>query len=468
MTALLVVGDALLDVDQEGTADRLCPDAPVPVVAAGRRRLRPGGAGLAALLAARDGADVTLLTALGDDDPGRRLRDLLADDGIHVIDLGRDGETVQKTRVLAAGRPVIRLDQGSPGAPHDLGDRADRGLDAPDAVLVADYGLGVAGAPGVRRLLARLRDRTTPVVWDPHPRGAAPIAGCAVLTPNRSEAIAAASDDRAQPTGSALDAACRAGAALADRWRADHVCVTLGEQGAVLLAPGATPQVVGPPRAFDGDPCGAGDRFASRLALALGDGRTADVAVRTAVAAAARFVAAGGARAVGDAPPVTERRGPTAVLTRESEALELAARARDAGRTVVATGGCFDLLHAGHVESLRAARALGDLLVVCLNSDASVRRLKGPQRPIVPVEDRAAVLSALGCVDAVAVFEDDTPVPLLERLRPDVFVKGGDYRVEELPETPVLARWGGRVVTVPLVAGRSTTAILQEVQHRVG
>ena len=111
---------------------------------------------------------------------------------------------------------------------------------------------------------------------------------------------------------------------------------------------------------------------------------------------------------------------------------------------------------------------LGDLLVVCLNSDDSVRRLKGPERPIVPVDDRAAVLSALSCVDAVAVFDEDTPVALLERLRPDVFVKGGDYRVEELPETPVLAGWGGRVVTVPLVAGRSTTAILQEVRHRAG
>ncbi|MGX6449665.1 D-glycero-beta-D-manno-heptose 1-phosphate adenylyltransferase, partial [Patulibacter sp. S7RM1-6] len=157
--------------------------------------------------------------------------------------------------------------------------------------------------------------------------------------------------------------------------------------------------------------------------------------------------------------------GPAASVTRESEALELVERVRARGGTVVATGGCFDLLHAGHVESLRAARELGDALVVCLNSDDSVRRLKGPERPIIRADDRAAVLGALACVDAVAVFEEDTPVALLERLRPDLFVKGGDYRPDELPETPVLARWGGRVVTVPLKAGRSTTSILQEVRR---
>jgi D-beta-D-heptose 7-phosphate kinase / D-beta-D-heptose 1-phosphate adenosyltransferase len=135
---------------------------------------------------------------------------------------------------------------------------------------------------------------------------------------------------------------------------------------------------------------------------------------------------------------------------------------RARGGTVVATGGCFDLLHPGHVHTLQAARALGDCLVVCLNSDASVARLKGPGRPVVGEADRAAVLAALGCVDAVAVFDQDTPVELLRRLRPDVWVKGGDYAAAELPEAPVLASWGGRAVILPFVEGRSTTRLIEE------
>jgi rfaE bifunctional protein nucleotidyltransferase chain/domain len=137
-------------------------------------------------------------------------------------------------------------------------------------------------------------------------------------------------------------------------------------------------------------------------------------------------------------------------------------RVRARGGTVVATGGCFDLLHPGHIQTLHSARALGDCLVVCLNSDRSVRRLKGPTRPIVPSEDRAAVLSALGCVDAVVIFDEDTPAAVLRELRPHVWVKGGDYAVVDLPEAEVLAAWGGRAVVLPFVEGRSTTRLIQE------
>jgi D-beta-D-heptose 7-phosphate kinase / D-beta-D-heptose 1-phosphate adenosyltransferase len=182
-------------------------------------------------------------------------------------------------------------------------------------------------------------------------------------------------------------------------------------------------------------------------------------ALRAAVAAASEFVAGGGAAAVGAGEaaavaPVGEQPADGA------ERLVAAVRAR--GGTVVATGGCFDLLHPGHVHTLQAARALGDCLVVCLNSDASVARLKGPGRPVVGEADRAAVLAALGCVDAVAVFDQDTPVELLRRLRPDVWVKGGDYAAAELPEASVLASWGGRAVILPFVEGRSTTRLIEE------
>jgi rfaE bifunctional protein nucleotidyltransferase chain/domain len=176
--------------------------------------------------------------------------------------------------------------------------------------------------------------------------------------------------------------------------------------------------------------------------------------VARAVGAATRFVAAGGAMAAaldqGDADPVAR----------------LIARVRAQGGTVVATGGCFDLLHPGHIRTLEAARALGDCLVVCLNSDASVRRLKGPGRPVVGEADRAAVVRALRCVDEVVIFDEDTPETLLERLRPDIWAKGGDYTAAELPEAGVVARWGGRVELLPFLEGRSSTRLLQEAAAR--
>jgi len=202
-----------------------------------------------------------------------------------------------------------------------------------------------------------------------------------------------------------------------------------------------------------GDPCGAGDSFAAAAALALADGAVTGEAVAAAVAAASAFVARGGASAwdARHEPDVVAGPGVDAVI----------ARVRAAGGTVVATGGCFDLLHPGHVATLRAARGLGDCLVVCINSDESVRRLKGPTRPLLTAVDRARVLEALEFVDAVVVFDEDTPVEVLDRLRPDVWAKGGDYAGADLPEDEVLRRWGGQAVVLPYLDGHSTTALVE-------
>jgi rfaE bifunctional protein nucleotidyltransferase chain/domain len=520
---IVVVGDALLDRDLDGRAERLAPDAPVPVVEGIEAHARAGGAGLAATLAAAHGEPVTLVCALGDDSAGRELRALLERAGVAVHDVGLRGATPEKVRVRAGGRALVRLDRGDRGECRRLDAAAVELLRDADAVLVSDYGRGMAAAPDVRAALER-RPAELSTVWDPHPNGPAPIPGVTLATPNAREAAAAAlgaagppADSRAPaparaaapptdslaaapadsrtappagaagragsraavsagaaapagsraaaaagaaapsadslgaaPPGDSLAAAVRAARALAARWQAVNVCVTRGAAGAVLVAGAGPPLAVPAPSVTGGDPCGAGDCFAATATARLVAGALPSEAVRAAVAAASAFVAAGGAASAG-APPRT----PPA-----ADAFALAAGVRDAGGTVVATGGCFDLLHAGHVRMLAAARRLGDCLIVCLNSDASVARLKGPDRPLVGQEDRRAVLAALGCVDGVAIFEEDDPRTVLRRLRPHLWAKGGDYAVSDLPEAATLAEWGGQAVIVPYVAGRSTSALI--------
>jgi D-beta-D-heptose 7-phosphate kinase/D-beta-D-heptose 1-phosphate adenosyltransferase len=443
---LVVIGDALLDRDLDGRAERLAPDAPVPVVDALEPHDRAGGAGLAATIAAAAGHAVTLVCALGDDVAGARVRALLESACVSVCDLGLPGATPEKVRVRAGGRALVRLDSGGETrACGPLNEAARAALRGADAVLVSDYGRGVAAEPTVRAALASLG--ATPIVWDPHPNGPDPVSGCALVTPNAAEAAAAWPGD----AGAGLARHEERARALRRRWQAVHVCVTLGSRGALLVHADGPALAVPAPNVGAGDPCGAGDCFAATAAGRLAAGALPSEAVRAAVAAASAFVAAGGA-AVWPA----RREQPA-----DSDAFALATRVRGEGGTVVATGGCFDLLHAGHVCALEAARALGDCLIVCLNSDDSVRRLKGADRPVVPETDRAAVLAALRCVDAVAVFEEDDPRAVLRELRPHVWAKGGDYAVSDLPEAETLAEWGGRAVVVPYVAGRSTSRLIE-------
>ncbi|SFB06198.1 rfaE bifunctional protein, domain I/rfaE bifunctional protein, domain II [Amycolatopsis marina] len=456
MRPLVVVGDALLDIDIDGSAERLCPEAPVPVVDMGREWLRPGGAGLAALLAARSASEVVLLSAFGEDGAGRRLIELLEREA-DVVPLPLTGSTVCKTRVRAGGQSMLRLDSGDGRAAHTaLPARAERALRGAGAILVADYGRGMAGHPGLRELLTELAP-TVPVVWDPHPRGPAPVPGTRLITPNESEAAALAPG-----TGSPEVLA----KSLREQWSSDGVAVTIGSHGAVLADAKetrtfpitGTSRLVGHARP---DTCGAGDRFATAAAAALLGGADLAGAVTEAVDAAARFVAAGGAAALSLADgPGTSPGRPDGAARAERNAFEVAARVRRDGGRLVATGGCFDLLHPGHVTLLRKARALGDALVVCLNSDESVRALKGETRPIVTATDRARLLAELESVDAVAVFDETSPATLLDRLRPDVWVKGGDYAGTDLPEADVVHRHGGEVVLIPMVEGYSTSRLV--------
>ncbi|NES13375.1 MULTISPECIES: PfkB family carbohydrate kinase [Micromonospora] len=459
---VVVVGDTLLDRDVEGTVNRLCPDSPVPVLDETTYVDRPGGAGLAAVFAAAAaGVEVALVTALADDAGGARIGALLAAAGVQLYALPLAGATPEKVRLRARGRVLLRHDRGGrAGEPGEPSEAVLRLLADAAAVLVSDYGRGVAGQPALRAALAATR---APVVWDPHPRGPAAVPGVQLATPNESEARELA---KAPPGASRLVTAARGAQALRQRWQAGAVAVTLGGDGALLCHAGSTPLVV-PAPAAEGDTCGAGDRFAATATLALARGALVSEAVQEAVAEASAYVAGGG---VATALPAPVRAASPVLVSGGGDRIGAAAagavvaEVRAAGGTVVATGGCFDLLHAGHVATLQAARQLGDCLVVCLNSDASVAGLKGPERPVVPQGDRSRLLAALSCVDAVLIFDEPTPHAALSWLRPDIWVKGGDYATgggeETLPEAEILARWGGSTVVVPYLDGRSTTDMI--------
>ncbi|WP_435844854.1 PfkB family carbohydrate kinase [Streptomyces klenkii] len=481
---LVVVGDAFLDHDHLGRVERVASDEPALVVSGGSTHMRPGGAALAAVLTARQGYPVTLVTALGKDAVGDRLRTLLDEARVEVVDLGLDGSTAVKTRIRAAGRTLMMLDE------HDVcppvgreGETAlaaaRRALTAAGGILVSDYGRGVAAHAGLRAVLAEAA-RRSPLVWDPHPRGAAPVAHTAVVTPNSREARVIASLAGSDTLSDDVEAA----RAVWGAWGPVQVALTRHEHGAVLLTDADMPPLVVPTKVAAGrkaDPCGAGDFFAGHLAAMLACGRLPSEAVTSAVAAASAYVAAGGPRSLEHSPedppdddsamtgpatgPMTglSSGGPAAAA---HGAVELADAVRARGGTVVAAGGCFDLLHIGHIQLLEQARRLGDCLIVCLNSDDSLSRLKGPSRPIVPAAQRALVLEALASVDAVLVFDEDTPEAAIRALRPSVWVKGGDYSGMEIPENELVSSLGGRTVVVPFVAGWSTSSLIESARTR--
>ncbi|WAP52027.1 PfkB family carbohydrate kinase [Arthrobacter sp. ATA002] len=450
----VVVGDVLLDTDITGSAQRLSPDAPVPVVDVDSIRRRAGGAGLVARMLARDGHDVALVTVLSDDGASAELRAALA--GIAVTAGPSGAPTPVKTRIRAGTQAVVRFDEGCSPPPVPAVTREMLSVIAgADAVVVADYGRGLTAVPQLRHALEAAAGRV-PVIWDPHPAGAGPVPGVAAVTPNLSEARQSASGPGGVGAGAGtggIAAALHAAAVLLERWKSRSVVVTLGALGALVHPAAGLPQVIPAPDVQAADTCGAGDRFAATLALALARGTALEPAAEQAVQAAAGFLAAGGVAAL------HRGKAPVQLHSGSLDAMAAAGAVRGRGGTVVATGGCFDLLHAGHARTLSAARRLGDCLIVVLNSDASVRRLKGNQRPIIGQEDRAELLLSLGCVDGVLIFEEDTPEAALERLRPDIWVKGGDYREDQLPEARLIRAWGGETVTVPYHPARSTTAL---------
>lgn len=476
---IVVVGDAFLDRDHVGVSRDGA--AGPPIVDDTAPAQRPGGAGLAALLAARHpDMRVALITALGADRSGKLVRARLEAGGVEVVDLGLGGRTATKNRVIADGVVIGRYDEAQDLSFGPLGEAGEAALSGADAVLVADYGMGLADH--VRTALER-RAAEVPLVWDPHPNGGPPVRGAMIAAPNRFEAASMSGKPMPQTFGDDV----RNAKHLRDQWQTSTIVLTRGSDGAIVHAADAPVMVVPADQPAHGDACGAGDCFAAELTAELARGSELTDAVEAAAVAAADYVRAGGPATIPSMPPRgvvptgLPTTGPLSPWSRalrggqasteqtagrpaasDADTVEAVAAVRRAGGRVVVTAGCFDVLHSGHVALLRRARGLGDFLVVCLNSDASIARLKGPSRPVVAGADRAAVLAGLQSVDAVMVFTEDTPHEVIRRLRPDVYVKGGDYTLADLPERELVESLGGDVVLLPYVDGRSTTKIIRD------
>lgn len=468
-TAVVVLGDVAVDEWIHGPTRGLSREAPVPTVEVQRHELCPGaGANAAANLAAL-GSRVIVLSAVGDDDAGRGLLARLAADGMDVSRVlrvpGRGTST--KRRLVSEHQIVARFDEGArePVSRSTDATLAHALLDTvrpAGAVLVTDYGLGTLAGDAVREALAACVREGVLVVVDAHDVAAWRAVGPSVVTPDWEEVLPllGSSAEVRQALGRAdrVGAVAAAGPQILAATGARIAVVTLDGDGAVLLRPGAVPhhepaQLVPEPHS-----AGAGDAFAAALTLALAAGAAPETAVSLATTAGGVVVRREGT-VVCTVWDLAARTGPV-LLDGVASAGRIAAAHRAAGRRIVLTNGCFDVLHAGHVACLREAAALGDVLLVGLNSDAGARALKGAGRPVNPLADRAAVLAALGCVDHVVPFDDLTAVGLVRAVRPDVYVKGGDHTDADLTEAPVVRSLGGRVHLTQLLPDHSTTQVI--------
>ncbi|MEO0981768.1 MAG: D-glycero-beta-D-manno-heptose 1-phosphate adenylyltransferase [Pseudomonadota bacterium] len=460
---LLCVGDVMLDRYVYGDVARVSPEAPVPVLLYDQQRAMPGGAANVAVNAALLGADVRLLGLIGRDEAGETLKAVLASqpgvDALLIEEAGRF--TTEKSRFIGSGQQVMRLDREVVAAPSAEADKAlaDAILSAGDvrAILVSDYGKG-AVTDGVLNAVGGLAAGTGAVVLvDPAGPDFGRYGEVDLIKPNASELGAAVGGS----VGDDGEASAALAAAL-DRFPAKAICVTRAERGLSTMARGEGVQHVKGRARTVFDVSGAGDTSLAALGVAFAGGGELYDAAQLAVAASGLVVekagtAAVSAQEVSNALMGASGAGSAAGATIEGAAA-IAADWRKAGLKVGFSNGCFDLLHRGHVAVLAAAKAACDRLIVGLNSDASVRRLKGAGRPVNTATDRAAVLLGLAAVDAVAVFEDDTPLALIEAIEPDVLVKGGDYSEDEIVGAGFVRARGGDVLIAPLVEGQSTTA----------
>ncbi len=464
----LVVGDLMLDEYLWGRAERISPEAPVQVVDVMREDLRLGGAGNVINNLVALGCTVTVLSVIGGDENGTILQHVLAGKGVDISGLFEDPlrRTSKKTRVLATNQQIVRIDRetreplGAEFESRIIDFVATRGGDF-DVILASDYLKGVLTPAVLETITTVGRQRGIPVVIDPKGNDYSKYRGATILTPNRREAEMASGisiqDD---------ESLSHAGTKLLQELRLDALLITRSEQGMSLFQQQESMHIPTMAREVF-DVTGAGDTVLAVMGLAMACGRSCLEAARLANVAAGIAVGKVGTSTVAPAEIIEEvgrgHQDSEAKIKNLDVLATIIAAEQAKGRQVVFTNGCFDLIHVGHVKYLQKARTYGDLLVLGLNSDDSVRRLKGEKRPLINQEERAHLLAALDCIDYLVIFDEDTPLRLIETLRPAVLVKGGDYSPEGVVGKDLVESYGGRLELVQFVDGKSTTGIIEKI-----
>jgi D-beta-D-heptose 7-phosphate kinase / D-beta-D-heptose 1-phosphate adenosyltransferase len=470
---VLVIGDLMLDVYLKGTVDRICREAPVPIVNISERDHVPGGAANAAINLAAMGAQVTLLTVTGDDREGQMAARRLNQNGVQTGAILCDSmrQTLTKKRVMSDDQLLIRYDYGSteplsPQCEHQVIQRLCALYSEVDAVLVSDYGYGIL-TENIIAALKWLREKQhKPLVVDAkyldRYRDVKPDA----VKPNYQEAVALLNlkkEVRSRRINQMRENEQR----LFEITGASVIALTLDVDGALVFECGRGIYRTFTKAVPNSRAVGAGDTYVSALTLALAAGMDTPDAAEVAAAAAKIVVSKTGTSTCTSEELIRYFSPSHKIVDQREELAKILEGYRQEGKRIVLTNGCFDILHRGHVMYLAQAKELGDILVVAVNSDAGVRRLKGPQRPINSVDDRMHILASLDCVDHVISFSENTPVELIKALQPDVFVKGGDYSRATLPEVPVVEAAGGKVEILPYVLDRSTSAMIRKIQMRL-
>lgn len=468
----LVIGDIMLDEYLWGRTDRISPEAPVQVVDVLREELRLGGAGNVVNNLVALGAQVALCSVVGEDENGQALLSVLHNRSIPADAIFHDPSrrTTRKTRVVASHQQIVRIDRESreplsADVEGQLCDWLASNASNFDAILLSDYLKGVLTPKVLSTVIAAANASGIPVLADPKGTDYSRYRGATILTPNRKEAEAAS--DITVNSDASLALAAKA---IMERAGLNYLLVTRSEEGMSLYSTEADAVHIPTVAREVFDVSGAGDTVLASLAAGLAAGLEMPEAALLANVAAGIAVGKLGTSTVtpdeilgalalshADSHSKIKNRDVLAAILKTEKA---------GGSKVVFTNGCFDLLHAGHVKYLQQARKLGDILVLGLNSDASVRRLKGEKRPLIGEEERAHLLAALDCIDYVVLFDEDTPLELITLLRPDILVKGGDYTPEKVVGRELVESYGGHVELISFVDGKSTTSIIERVLER--
>jgi D-beta-D-heptose 7-phosphate kinase / D-beta-D-heptose 1-phosphate adenosyltransferase len=464
---ILVIGDVMLDRSIWGDVDRISPEAPVPVLRSVRTTSAPGGAANVAMNLVGLGVKVAQAGFWGNDVEMRELSALLAPAGVDLSGMTLScHSTISKTRIVSRNQQLLRLDVESsdPHPPAEQQALLERSLElvrTTDAVILSDYAKGALSPELCQAVIVLARKRGIPVLVDPKGRDFRKYAGATTIVPNLQElglVTGIATRNLAELLGAAQQ--------LVSQLGIDYMTVTMSEKGIRILYPDSV--FHSPTRAREVfDVTGAGDTVIATLAASLAGGLDAETAVTLANIAAGIVVAKTGTapisrhELVAEFTASTQMKGPDKILDLQHLLVRLA-EWRANGDRIVFTNGCFDILHVGHITLLEQCREFGDKVVIGLNSDASVSGVKGPARPVVGEKERARVLAALGSTDAVIIFDEPTPFELIQFVRPDVLVKGGDYSTSTIVGADDVITWGGRVEIVPTVTGASTTNTIRK------